>query len=167
MRDQVEGRTGNLVPVSGGPIPAFAGGPVSGDMRDQMTKAIVAWLLRTPSPHTRKACRQDLDQFLAHAGIAADAWEQLAQGGMSNSTIRRKLTALRSLFSYLKTYGYTGANPAHGDFVAAPAVSRDGKTLSLSGRRCGLIGRSHSTWEADWSGSIARRHHHPTIYRDT
>ena len=94
MRDQVEGRTGNLVPVSGGPIPAFAGGPVSGDMRDQMTKAIVAWLLRTPSPHTRKACRQDLDQFLAHAGIAADAWEQLAQGGMSNSTIRRKLTAL-------------------------------------------------------------------------
>ena len=51
---------------------------------------------------------------------------------MTNSTIRRKLTALRSLFSYLKTYGYTGANPAHGDFVAAPAVPRDGKTVGLS-----------------------------------
>ena len=95
MRDQVKGRTGDLVPVSGGPIPAFAGGPVSGDMRDQMTKAIVAWLLRTPSPHTRKACRQDLDQFLAHAGIAADAWEQLAQGGMSNATARSAASSRR------------------------------------------------------------------------
>ncbi len=35
----------------------------------------------------------------------------------TNSTIRRKMTALRSLFSYLKIYGYTGANPAHGDFL--------------------------------------------------
>ena len=95
-------------------------GPAPGDMRDQMTKAVMAWLLRTPSSHTKKAYRQDLDQFLTHAGIAADAWEQLAQVhpehvaawreqlaacGMTNAAIRRKLTALRSLFSYLKTYG--------------------------------------------------------------
>jgi len=52
------------------------------------------------------AYRQDLDQFLIHAGIADDAWEQfaqvrpkyvvalreqLAEGGIRNSTIRRKL----------------------------------------------------------------------------
>src|SRR5208337_3368290 len=75
------------------------------------------------------------DQFLAHVGIEAGAWEQLAAvrpedvaawrdaltaDEQTNSSIRRKLTALRSLFSYLKTYGYTGANPAHSDFVAAP-----------------------------------------------
>ena len=33
------------------------------------------------------------------------------------------MTALRSLYSYLQTYGYTGANPAHGDFVDSPAVA--------------------------------------------
>ena len=55
---------------------------------------------------------------------------------MTNSSIRRKLTALRSLFSYLQTYGYTGANPAHGEFVTAPAVSRDGKTVGLSPHDC-------------------------------
>jgi integrase/recombinase XerD len=51
-------------------------------------------------------------------------------------TIRRKLTALRSLFSYLQTYGYSGANPAHGKFVKAPAVPRDGKTVALSPHDC-------------------------------
>jgi len=30
-----------------------------------------AWLLRTPSPNTRKAYERDLGQFLEHAGIAA------------------------------------------------------------------------------------------------
>ncbi|MFI5386965.1 MAG: tyrosine-type recombinase/integrase [Fimbriimonadales bacterium] len=55
---------------------------------------------------------------------------------MTNSSIRRKLTTLRSLFSYLQTYGYGGANPAHGDFVTAPAVARDGKTVGLSPHDC-------------------------------
>jgi hypothetical protein len=41
------------------------------------------------------------------------------------------MAALRSLFSYVKTYGYTGANPAHSDFVAASAVPRDGKTVGF------------------------------------
>src|SRR5271170_7591332 len=112
----------NFVPGKPDPIPAFAGGlPI--DLRDQITRAVKAWMLRTPSPHTRRAYQSDLDQFLAHAGIAAGAWEQLAAirpehvagwrdrltaDGMTNSSIRRKMTALRSLFSYLKTYGYTG-----------------------------------------------------------
>jgi integrase/recombinase XerD len=40
------------------------------------------------------------------------------------------------LFSYLQVYGYSGANPAHGDFVDVPAVPRDGKTVGLSPEDC-------------------------------
>jgi integrase/recombinase XerD len=122
-----------------------------GDLRQAIRQAVDAWLLRTPSPHTRRAYRLDLDQFLAASGIQPDAWEQLAAvrpehvsqwrdqlaaAGGTNSTIRRKLTALRSLFSYLQTYGYSGANPAHGKFVKAPSVPRDGKTVGLSPHDC-------------------------------
>jgi integrase/recombinase XerD len=139
-----------ILTVVNNAIPAFVGG-LPADLREQMTKAVNAWKLRTPSPHTRRAYASDLDQFLAHAGIEAGAWEQLTairpehvaawrdaltDGGQTNSSIRRKLTALRSLFSYLKTYGYAGANPAHGDFVSAPAVARDGKTVGLSPHDC-------------------------------
>ena len=132
------------------PIPAFTG-QVPGDLRQAIGRAVDAWLLRTPSPHTRRAYRLDLDQFLAASGIEPDAleylaairpehvsqWrEQLTADKHANSTIRRKLTALRSLFSYLQIYGYSGANPAHGKFVKAPAVSRDGKTVALSPHDC-------------------------------
>jgi hypothetical protein len=34
-------------------------------------------------------------------------------------------------------YGYVGANPAHGKFVKAPAVSRDGKTVGCHRRTVG------------------------------
>ena len=138
------------LPAIAEPIPAFTG-QVPGDLRQAIGRAVDAWLLRTPSPHARRAYRLDLDQFLAASGIQPDAWEDLAAirpehvsqwrerldaAGQTNSTIRRKLTALRSLFSYLQTYGYSGANPAHGKFVKAPAVSRDGKTVGLSPHDC-------------------------------
>ena len=139
-----------ITPAPAEPIPAFTG-QMPGDLRQAIRQAVDAWLLRTPSPHTRRAYRLDLDQFLAASGIQPDAWEQLAAirpehvsqwreqlaaAGQTNSTIRRKLTALRSLFSYLQTYGYSGANPAHGKFVKAPAVPRDGKTVGLSPHDC-------------------------------
>ncbi len=36
------------------PIPAFVG-TLPADLREQMIKAVRAWMLRTPSPHTRRA----------------------------------------------------------------------------------------------------------------
>jgi integrase/recombinase XerD len=110
-----------------------------------------AWLLKSPSRNTRENYARDLRQFLAFVGIPANRLEQIAgvrpehvakwrdrlrEQGLQNSSICRKMTALRSLFSYLQTYGYTGANPAHSDFVEAPAVPRDGKTVGLSPEDC-------------------------------
>lgn len=135
------------------PAPAFAGTgqlPVV-TLRESMVQAITAWLLRTPSPATRKNYRCDLDQFLKFAGIDLGSPEQLLETrpedvaswrerlqdqGLANSTVARKLTVLRSLFSYLQVYGYTGANPAHSKFVAPPPVPRDGKTMGLSPKDC-------------------------------
>jgi integrase/recombinase XerD len=100
---------------------------------------------------TRSNYARDVHQFLTFVGIPRDQPEQLAavlphqvaswrdhlrEQGLTNSSIRRKMTVLRSLFSYLKTYGYAAANPAHGDFVAAPAVPRDGKTVALLPEDC-------------------------------
>jgi integrase/recombinase XerD len=60
----------------------------------------------------------------------------LRERGLSNAGILRKITVLRSLFSYLQVYGYTGANPAHSDFVQTPAVGKDGKTVGLAPEDC-------------------------------
>jgi integrase/recombinase XerD len=141
------------------PQPSRQGLPVVDDasplpvrsLGDQLAEACVAWLARTPSPDTRSNYQRDLRQFLTFAGIAAgepeklldiqpatiSAWrDHLAAKGRTNSSIRRKLTVLRSLFSYLQTYGYSGVNPAHGKLVAAPPVPRDGKTVGLSPEDC-------------------------------
>ena len=77
MSEAAHGEVAELVPVVAEPTPAFAG-TLPANLRDQMTKAVSAWMLRTPSPHTRRAYQSDLDQFLSFAGIPAGAWEQLA-----------------------------------------------------------------------------------------
>jgi integrase/recombinase XerD len=117
----------------------------------QVARACQAWLMKSPSRDTRSNYDRDIKQFLAFAGIEGDqlakltavrpehvsAWQDhLHAQGLTNSSIRRKMTALCSLFSYLQTYGYTGTNPAHGDFVDAPAVPRDGKTVAHSPADC-------------------------------
>jgi integrase/recombinase XerD len=118
---------------------------------DQIRSACQAWLAKSPSRDTRSNYERDIKQFLAFAGISGDepeklagvrpehvsAWrDHLTAKKLTNSSIRRKMTALRSLFSYLQSYGYAGKNPAHGDFVDAPAVARDGKTVGLSPQDC-------------------------------
>lgn len=133
--------------------PAFGGSRklTEGQLRVVMGQAIRSWLGRTPSEFTRASYARDLQQFLAFTGIDpvqleeltrirpehVAAWrDDMQQRGSMNSTMRRKLTALRSLFSYLQVYGYLGANPAHSKFVKAPAVPRDGKTVGLSPADC-------------------------------
>lgn len=141
------------VPSSSTGIPAFDGQgsltPVQ--LRARLREARDAWLTRSASMKTRDDYGRDLDQFLEFCEISPDALEvlpairpsnvaawrdHLRARGLTNSSILRKMTVLRSLFSYLQTYGYTGANPAHSDFVQAPAVPRDGKTVGLTPEDC-------------------------------
>jgi integrase/recombinase XerD len=125
--------------------------PAVASLGDNIGKACQAWLMKSPSPDTRSNYERDIKQFLAFVGVEGyqpeklagirpehvSAWRDQLQGqGLTNSSIRRKMTALRSLFSYLQTYGYAGTNPAHGDFVAAPSAPRDGKTVGLSPTDC-------------------------------
>lgn len=131
-------------------IPTFEG-LTEGLTHGAFAEACTAWLTRSPSLETRAAYSRELRQFLAFAGIATDALDHLARvrptlvaawrehlraRGLSNSAIVRKITVLRSLFSYLQTYGYAGANPAHSDFVSVPPVPKDGRTVALTPKEC-------------------------------
>jgi integrase/recombinase XerD len=152
-REKAEPDAEPLPPSTGTLIPAFdsAGRLTAADLRQRMTEACSAWLHRSPSENTRSNYARDLQQFLAFVRIDpakperlsevrphhVASWRDALRGqGLSNSSIRRKMTALRSLFSYLKVYGYMGANPAHSDFVEAPAVPRDGRTVGLTPTEC-------------------------------
>lgn len=133
-------------------IPAFEKpGELTGSkFRGRLAEARDAWLARSASAQTRDCYARDLQQFLAFVGGSNEleslltirpaqvaAWrDHLRERGLANVSILRKLTVLRSLFSYLQTYGYTGANPAHSHFVQAPSVPRDGKTVGLSPQDC-------------------------------
>jgi integrase/recombinase XerD len=153
--DSAEVRSGELLRLSSSAegIPAFERPPqLTGvDLRIRISEATEAWLARSPSPQTRDCYARDLRKFLEWSKIPGDrldalvtirpshvaAWrDELRERGLGNAAILRKITVLRSLFSYLQTYGYTGANPAHSDFVQAPAVPRDGKTVGLTPDDC-------------------------------
>lgn len=137
------------------PAPAFERNPEPNhQLRAMMIEMLDGWLQRTPSQHTRSSYQRDLKQFMGHAQIRIDepeqlvrvrpqhvaAWrDELKECGYTNATIRRKLTTLRACFSYLQVYGYVGANPAHGKYVKAPSVPRDGKTVGLSPKACRLL----------------------------
>lgn len=116
-----------------------------------MAEAVQAWLTKSPSSETRSGYQRDLHQFLHFAGLGENVWEELARirpthvaawrdhlfaKGMTNTAVSRKLSVLRSLFGYLRAYGYAGANPADTTYVAAPPVPRDGKTVGLTPEDC-------------------------------
>jgi len=133
--------------------PAFARlvEPSVDDFRQQLGEACQAWLTRSPSVETRLGYARDLAHFFRFHSIPDGAWERLAAirpmqvaawrdellaRGYANAAVSRKLTVLRSLFSYLRTYGYAGPNPADTAFVSSPAVPRDGKTVGLTPEDC-------------------------------
>ena len=153
--------TTRLVPASNPlPLPpAFSGTlPRSlAELRPVIENAFDAWLNKTQSEKTKRAYRTDVEQFLNFHGLNPTHIEQmtrmvpddvsswrdhlLAAGGnpdkdgnpkpASNATVARKMTALRSFFSYLQVGGYRGGNPAHPNFVDAPKMPDEGLTPAI------------------------------------
>lgn len=149
-----------IVPTAPHAAPIFSGQPLPtslAKLRPVIQTAFEAWLKKTESAATRRAYRRDVEQFLAFHGMDPGQVEQLtlvtpdqindwrdhllANGGRpdgegnatsaANSTVARKLTALRSFFSFLQVGGYRGGNPAHPNFVSAPKVPDDGSTPAI------------------------------------
>lgn len=140
--------------------PAFGGQIPKGikQLRNRIQTAMDAWLAKTESQRTKVAYRNDVEQFLAYLGIDPEhiehmtrvlpedvtSWrdELLKHGGRpdregnttpaANATVARKLTSIRSFFSFLQNYGYRGANPAHPHFVDTPKVPDEGVTPAIA-----------------------------------
>lgn len=106
--------------------------------------ASVEWFANLDNPLTRRAYQNDLQDFCGFLGIATPedfrqvtrahviAWRgQLEQRGLAGATIRRKLSALASLFDHLlENNAVAGGNPVHG--VKRPRIdSHEGKTPAL------------------------------------
>lgn len=95
---------------------------------------------RAVSPHTRKAYLDDVGRFLAFLGrfsgtdaseidvgdvdaLAVRSWlASLRADGLARSSIVRRLSALRSFFSFLEREGLADGNPARG--VATPRTDK-------------------------------------------
>jgi site-specific recombinase XerD len=102
------------------------------------------WFANIQNERTRRAYRNDLHDFMAFVGIQAPeefrqvtrahviAWRNdLRNRGLSSATIRRKLSALTSIFDYLCEQNAVPLNPVHG--VERPKEqSNEGKTPALS-----------------------------------
>jgi integrase/recombinase XerD len=101
------------------------------------------WFANIDNPNTRRAYKNDLQEFMTFIGIAAPAelrlvsrahilaWRKdLERRELAGSTVRRKLAALSSLFEYLCDQNSVPTNPIKG--VKRPKVeSYEGKTPAL------------------------------------
>jgi integrase len=102
------------VPVPISPVPP----PVTLTVSQFYTMATIPpefqWFANLPHPNTRRAYRQDIDDFMTFAGLHRPeqfqaisrerpiAWrERLVTRQLANDTIRRKLADLSSLYAYL------------------------------------------------------------------
>jgi integrase/recombinase XerD len=105
----------------------------------------------SPNPNTRRAYRQDIDDFMAFAGLHRPeqfrdvtrahviAWrDQLIHQGLANDSIRRKLAALSSLYAYLCERHAVLHNPVLG--VKRPrSMNRDGVTPALGDHQARML----------------------------
>lgn len=101
------------------------------------------WFANIDNPNTRRAYRNDLQEFMTFVGITQPeefrlvsrahvlAWRQdLERRELAGSTLRRKLAALSSLFDYLCEQNAVATNPVDG--VKRPKVeTNEGKTPAL------------------------------------
>ena len=102
------------------------------------------WLANIANAATRRAYRRDIQEFTAFAGLSspaalrrvtrahAIAWRQTLEArGLAPATIRRKLSALSSLFSYLCERNAVTGNPVDG-VRRPPSPAGEGSTPALS-----------------------------------
>jgi site-specific recombinase XerD len=101
------------------------------------------WFANIDNPNTRRAYRNDLQEFMGFVGITRPedfrlvsrahvlAWRKdLERRELAGSTLRRKLAALSSLFEYLCEQNAVATNPVDG--VKRPKVeTNEGKTPAL------------------------------------
>jgi integrase/recombinase XerD len=109
------------------------------------------WLAGQLSPHTRRAYKQDVAHFVATLGIksadelrlvkraAVVAWQNAMKDEQAKArTIRRRLSALSSLFVHLVEYGAADENPVRD--IKRPHVNRrQGTTRAFSPKEAKLI----------------------------
>ena len=103
------------------------------------------WLASQKSARTRRAYKLDVAHFMKTLGIttpdqlrqvdhrAVIAWERIMreEQGAAASTVRRRLSALSSLFKHLVRHGAANRNPVVD--VARPNINREeGTTLAFS-----------------------------------
>jgi integrase/recombinase XerD len=102
------------------------------------------WLAKQKSARTRRAYRLDVHHFMATIGIttgelrqvdhrAVIAWERHMREAerAAPSTIRRRMSALSSLFKHLVRHGHAEKNPV--TEIERPAINRDeGSTLAFA-----------------------------------
>jgi len=103
----------------------------------------IEWLANLTNAKTRRAYKIDVSEFYAFAGLKASAelrtitrahviaWRENMEGrGLEPTTIRRKLSALSSLFDYLCEKNAVAGNPVDG--VKRPMASgNEGSTPAL------------------------------------
>lgn len=109
------------------------------------------WLAGQLSPHTRRAYKRDVAHFVRTMGIrsaaelrqvnraAVIAWQNLMkERGIKPRTIRRRLSALSSLFSHLVAHRAADTNPLRD--IKRPRVNRrQGTTRAFSSKEARKI----------------------------
>ena len=106
--------------------------------------AVYEWLANIDNPNTRRAYQGDLEGFVGFCGIETPdelrdvtrahviAWRGSLEGlGLAPATIRRKLSALSSLYDYLCNENAVETNPVAG-VMRPTADNNEGKTPALS-----------------------------------
>ena len=136
----------------------------------------IEWLANITNPKTRRAYKIDVSEFSAFAGLRGPAelrtvarahviaWRKdLEARGLSPSSIRRKLSALSSLFDYLCERNAVSGNPVDG--VKRPmANGNEGSTPALGDAQARKLLEAPP---ADTLKGVARSRHpgHPALSR--
>lgn len=111
----------------------------------------LSWFANIDNPQTRRAYQNDVEEFMAFAGIDDPhafrqvgrahilAWRrELEQRSLAGATIRRKLSALSSLFDALCEANTVHGNPVDG--VKRPKVSsQEGSTPAIGDHQARML----------------------------